>query len=94
MKKGDIIGSRRITKVLKEFPVLFSGWEMDNIGYVVEHERVDKKNKNEKKRVGWALSGHGIFQIIDDDEFIKEKILEYTKVLSTTRVALELKTRS
>jgi len=91
MKKDDVIGSRRITKVLKEFPVLFSGWEMDNIGYVVEHERVDKKNKNEKKRVSFALSGHGVFQLVDNNDFVREKIEEYQRVLSSTRVALELK---
>lgn len=91
MKVGDIIGDRKITKIIKEFPILYSGWELDNVGYVVEHERIVRKNVNEKRKVSFALSGHGVFQLVDSNDFVMEKIEEYQKALSTTRVALELK---
>lgn len=82
MKVGTLIGKRKVIKVISKFPILYSGWEMDNIGYLVKFE------ENGKVDMGFALSGHGIFQIVNDSKFIRSKLSEYDRVMRATGKAL------
>ncbi len=65
-------------KVLFEFPVLYQGWECDNIGYLV----LD----GNKKRI--VMSSHGC-NFFPKNKVIEEKMKEYRNAIRLTKIALK-----
>ena len=68
-------------KTISDFPVLHSGWEIDSVGYVVQHD--------DKKKI--AISDHGRFHFADDAEIIKIIIRYQDAIKHTVEALLETK---
>jgi rhamnose utilization protein RhaD (predicted bifunctional aldolase and dehydrogenase) len=66
-------------KVVFEFPILHSGWDLDSIGYVVD-------NNGSKILI---LTNHGVDYMADPYE-LETKIAEYQKTIMQTQKALTL----
>ena len=68
-------------EVLFTFPVMYCGWESDEIGYVIKDVV--------KGTLDIALTSHGGFYIARIEELF-EKIYEYMGAIQATEKALEL----
>lgn len=68
-------------EVMFSFPVMFSGWECDEVGHVVKAKGTDKLEV--------ALSNHGNFNISDIKELF-EKIDEYRYAIINTEKAIRM----
>ncbi len=66
-------------KLLLEFPILYSGWEIDNIGWVIEDQKIVKL----------ILTSHGGPYVATPKD-LKEKIEEYKAALAKTEKALNM----
>lgn len=67
-------------KKIYEFPVMWSGWELDNKGWVALDD-------NGKRVI--VLTNHGVEYIASNDE-LHEKIKSYTATIEATEKALEI----
>ena len=65
-------------EVLKEFPVLYRGWDCDGTGYIVRD--------GNRERVVLTSHGSPYFAKIKE---LEEKISEYKNALQETEVALK-----
>jgi len=65
--------------ILHKFPILYAGWEMDNVGYVVKAEGLNIL----------VLSNHEKLYVADRVE-LEEKLQEYKEAIRETEKALEL----
>jgi hypothetical protein len=68
-------------EIVFSFPVMYSGWECDEIGHVV------KAVGTEELKI--ALSNHGNFSIVNIDELF-EKIDEYRYAIVKTEKAIKM----
>lgn len=66
-------------KTLLEFPVMWSGWECDSKGWVVEYEGENHL----------IVTNHGGYQF-GDAEFLDEKVGEYLEAVQKTTQALAM----
>ena len=66
-------------KPVYEFTILRAGWEMDCAGYIV---------KDKRENHSLILTGHEI-PYFGEKIYLKEKLLEYEKVINETKLALE-----
>lgn len=82
MKVGDKISGHTITKIFIEFPILHKGWELDEVGYLVEYKR------DGKTKIAFALSDHDNFELVLDSEYLDDKIREYQKAIEQTSSAI------
>jgi len=77
MKMPDTITvSHETYKVLHQFPVLYKGWESDNVAWIVQDE-----GKN-----ALVMSNHGVNYFAKKEELF-EKITEYKEALSDSEKA-------
>lgn len=63
-----------------EFRVMYCGWEMDDLGWIVEDDDGEKKI---------LLTSHGQEYIAEPDELL-DSIAEYQDVIEETKQALAL----
>jgi hypothetical protein len=82
---GEVFGKengpeKHIVKILKQFPVLYEGWEMDNVGWIAEF------NDDSKEII---MSDHGGLYIASEEE-LNEKIEHYKKAIIETTEALDI----
>ena len=68
-------------EIVHTFPVMWSGWECDDVGYVVK--------ETETNELKIALSSHGGFYIAKVKELF-EKIHEYINAIKETEKAIEM----
>lgn len=80
-KMCEAIFPGKKSELVKEFAVLWSGWECDSVGYVVKVEGIDS--------LQLLMSNHGFFDIVKDKN-LQERISEYEEVLAASREALSL----
>lgn len=66
-------------EVLSEFPVMYSGWECDSLGWVIKIQRT-----NEVKVV---MTNHGSFYL-ETEEGLNDKMKEYEAALIPIKAAL------
>lgn len=76
-KLEDFLRIKKL-KLLYQFTILYKGWEMDNIGYIVK----DQHNNNLI-----LLTSHGNFYFGKKNQ-LEEKLSEYEKVVKDTHQAL------
>jgi hypothetical protein len=67
-------------KIIKDFPILWSGWEMDNTGWIVSADKTKLL----------VITNHGQFQIEADASFLVDQQKLYLDTLKDTEEALSL----
>ena len=79
---GLAIDGRKIKSILKTFLVLYSGWELDDVAWIVEFE--------DGGRAELVRTDHGGVYISDDGKTeLALKIAEYEKAIKETQEALD-----
>lgn len=73
-------GDKTYGEIVFEFPVLHTGWELDDKGYVVRDEGGD---------LCLVLTNHGRPYPAEVGE-LEKKIAEYTEAITKTREALKM----
>ena len=73
----EIISSP-VKNILKDFVILHKGWEMDNIGWIVELENGERK---------LVLTNHGSSYVADIKE-LEKKIKEYERLTASDKDAI------
>lgn len=66
--------------IIKTFKVLWEGWELDNLGYLI---------KDSSGKYSVVLTNHGR-PFIADRKFVESKIREYRGILDETQGAFDL----
>jgi hypothetical protein len=67
-------------RVVYEFPILYQGWDMDDVGWIT-------KNKYGSKRI--LSTNHGRVIELDDRDLL-EKISQYNSAIEETVMALDI----
>lgn len=80
-------------KIIKKFPILHHGWELDSYGYVVGN--IEHKYSEEKNYLGpfcdyrLVLTNHSKPYEANVSE-LKQKVIEYQQVIGETNSVIEL----
>lgn len=68
-------------QIVMRVPVLWAGWDCDNVWYVCEREDGEKV---------FVTTNHGDYKIESDAESLKEKIDEYLETIDLSERALKI----
>jgi len=80
MKVGDKIGDRVVKSILSKFPVMWSGWEMDDQAWVMVFEDGTKS---------FVTTDHGMPTVIDA-EYFNDRIDSYKRTIEATKEAIKV----
>ena len=75
-------GSFNDYKILKIIPVLYQGWECDDMMMVVEHKKTKERY--------FIESNHGTYLIHKNEKVLLKKIKEYENAKALTQEALDI----
>jgi len=75
---GTEINGKKIEKILKKFPILWEGWELDCVGYICQFTDGTK---------GAVSTQHGTPYIMKKEELVN-KTEEYDTAMSLTQEAI------
>lgn len=79
IQSGMEIDGKKIAFILKQFKLLYSGWELDDLGWIVEFTDASR---------AIILTNHGS-PYVARKSVLLDKIKEYEEVIEQTHKALE-----